>query len=138
MVYVTKRLTFSASHRLFNPNLSDEENLLLFDKCSNPNGHGHNYVLEVTVAGHAKEKTGYVIDLKEIKRIVSEEIISKVDHKYLNLDVDFLEGVIPTCENIVKQFLSAEGGLEHKIVHGKLYSIRLHETENNFVEYRGE
>lgn len=135
MVYVTRRATFSASHRLYNPALSDEENQALFDKCANPNGHGHNYVLEVTVAGEIGTTTGYVLDLKELKRILTTEILAKVDHKHLNHDVDFLRGVIPTAENIAVAFWNV---LAPAIPTGRLHSIRLQETENNTVEYRGE
>ncbi|HWP81145.1 MAG TPA: 6-carboxytetrahydropterin synthase [Bacteroidota bacterium] len=135
MVYVTRRATFSASHRLYNPDLSERENLELFDKCASPNGHGHNYVLEVTVVGKPGGKTGYVIDLKKLKQILQREILEKVDHKHLNHDVEFLRGVIPTAENIVRSFWKI---LEPKIPEGRLYSIRLQETENNSVEYRGE
>ncbi|HLF19603.1 MAG TPA: 6-carboxytetrahydropterin synthase [Bacteroidota bacterium] len=134
MVYVTRRETFSASHRLYNPQFSEAKNLELFDKCANPHGHGHNYVLEVTVAGNPQRETGYVIDLKGLKQIIKEEIIQKVDHKHLNLDVDFLKGVIPTSENIARVFWDV---LEPRIKGGKLHSIRLQETENNSVEYRG-
>ena len=135
MVYVTRRATFSASHRLFNPNLSREENNALFDKCANEMGHGHNYVLEVTVAGEPQERSGYVIDLKELKEILKTEILDKVDHKHLNHDVEFLRGVIPTAENVARAFWRV---LQPRIRGGRLYSIRLHETENNVVEYRGE
>ncbi|MEK6755249.1 MAG: 6-carboxytetrahydropterin synthase [Bacteroidota bacterium] len=135
MVYVTRRATFSSSHILYNPELSDEENFALFDKCANKMGHGHNYVLEVTVAGEPSQKTGYVIDLKKLKEIVKREILDKVDHKHLNYEVDFLSGIIPTAENIAKGIWSV---LEPKIKEGRLYSVRLHETENNSVEYRGE
>ncbi len=135
MVYVTRRMTFSASHRLFNPDLSEQANEELYDKCSNPKGHGHNYVLEVTVAGEPSKNSGYVIDLKILKEILQREIVGKVDHKHLNEDVDFLRGIIPTAENLARAFW---GILETKIPSGKLYSIRLRETENNSVEYRGE
>jgi 6-pyruvoyltetrahydropterin/6-carboxytetrahydropterin synthase len=135
MVYVTRRATFSASHRLFNPDLTDAENEAIFDKCSNKNGHGHNYILEVTVAGEPNPKTGYVIDLKRLKEIVRQEVIERVDHKHLYLDVDFMQGIIPTAENIAKAVWKV---LEPKITEGKLQAVRLHETENNVVEYRGE
>jgi len=135
MVYVTRRATFSAAHRLYNPQLSETENEAIYDKCSNKHGHGHNYIVEVTVVGEPRPETGYVIDLKKLKEIVGREIIEKVDHKHLNLDVDFMQGVIPTAENIVRAFWKV---LSSKIPEGKLYSIRLHETENNVVEYRGE
>jgi len=135
MVYVTRRATFSASHRLYNPNLSEEKNFEVFGKCANPNGHGHNYVLEVTVGGEPNSETGYVIDLSKLKLIIKQEILDKVDHKHLNHDVEFLRGVIPTAENIVKAFWAI---LDPRVPEGKLVSLRLHETENNIVEYRGE
>ena len=126
---------FSSSHRLFNPTFSDEKNEEVFDKCNNPNGHGHNYYLEVTVAGQPDPQTGYVIDLKKLKRIMKENIISKVDHKHLNDDVDFFRGIIPSAENMAVIFWRQ---LEDKITEGKLYKIKLFETDNNFVEYFGE
>ena len=135
MIYVSRREVFSASHRLHNNSLTDEENLKIFGKCNNPNGHGHNYILEIIVAGEVDPKTGYVIDLKQLKTIIIENIISKVDHKHLNYDVDFLEGINPTTENIAIAFWNV---LVDKIPSGKLYSIKLHETENNFIEYRGK
>ena len=135
MIYVTRREVFSAAHRLYNPRLSDEENEKLFGKCSNPNWHGHNYVLEVVVKGEIDSLTGYVIDLKELKRIIRENIIEKLDHKNLNLDVDFLKGKIPSGENLV---VAIWNQLEGKITNGKLHSIKLFETENNYFEYRGE
>ena len=134
-MYITRREVFSASHRLWNSDLSEEQNIELFDKCANPNGHGHNFVLEVTVVGDIKNQSGYVIDLKKLKNIIRQEIISKVDHKHLNYDVDFLKDKIPTAENIVRAFWRI---LETKISEAKLSAIRLHETENNIVEYRGE
>lgn len=135
MIYVTRRVTFSASHRLYNPALSEEKNIALFDKCANAMGHGHNYVLEVTVAGEIRNETGYVIDLKKLKQILQREILERVDHKHFNHDVDFMTGIIPTAENIVKAFWRI---LASKITEGTLYSIKLYETENNMVEYRGE
>jgi 6-pyruvoyltetrahydropterin/6-carboxytetrahydropterin synthase len=135
MIYVTRRVTFSASHRLFNPRLSEKDNEELFDKCANRNGHGHNYVMEVTVAGEPQERTGYVVDLKRLKEILKSEIVDKVDHKHLNEDVDFMKGIIPTAENLARVFWKI---LQPKIPDGRLFSIRLHETENNVVEYRGE
>jgi len=135
MIFVTRREIFSSSHRIYNPDFSDSENERVFGKCNNPNGHGHNYTLEVTVAGEVDSKTGYVIDLKLLKEIIIENVIQKVDHKNLNLDVDFLKGKIPTSENICvgiwNQFIG-------KIPSGKLYSIKLYETENNYVEYKGK
>ena len=135
MIYVTRKSEFSAAHRLFNPNFTDEKNDAIFDICNNFHGHGHNYVLEVTVAGVPDSETGYVIDLKLLKKIVDDVIIHKVDHKHLNHDVDFLQGIIPTAENLAVKFW---GLLEDKIPSGKLYSIRLYESEKNYVEYKGE
>jgi 6-pyruvoyltetrahydropterin/6-carboxytetrahydropterin synthase len=135
MIYVSRRETFSASHRLHNPSLSDEENLKYFGKCNSPNGHGHNYTLVVTVAGEINPVTGYLIDLKKLKEIIKENVIDKVDHKNLDRDVEFLNGVITTTENLAVKFWEQ---LVNKIPDGKLYSIRIKETENNFFEYKGE
>lgn len=135
MIYVTRREVFSSSHRLFNPNFSNEENERLFGKCNNLNGHGHNYILEVIVAGEVDPNTGYVIDLKVLKEIIKKNVISQVDHKNLNLDVDFLKGKIPTAENIA---IGIWNQLDNKLPYGKLYSIKLYETENNYVEYKGK
>lgn len=134
MVYVTRRETFNAAHRLYNPNYSDEENLRIFGKCSNPNWHGHNYVLEVVVKGEVDESTGFVIDQKDLKRIICEKVIDKMDHKNLNIETDFMQGVIPTSENIV---IAIWEQLVNEIKQGNLYSVKLYETENNYFEYRG-
>lgn len=122
---------------MYKPELSDEENFKLYGLCSNPNGHGHNYVLKVTVTGEADPGLGYVMDLKELKKIVDDTVIQKVDHKNFNVDVDFMKGVIPTSENIVLKIWEQ---LENKINNNnrKLYSLKLFETENNMVEYRGK
>ncbi|MHC1737295.1 MAG: 6-carboxytetrahydropterin synthase [Ignavibacteriaceae bacterium] len=135
MIYITRREVFSASHRLFNSDLSEAENYEIYDKCSNPNGHGHNYVLEVVVSGDVDHKTGYLLDLKKLKMIIKENVTNKLDHKYLNLDVDFLKNVIPTSENICMAIWKE---LVDKIPAGNLYSIKLYETENNYIEYKGE
>jgi len=135
MIYVTRRTQFSAAHRLFNPTWSDEQNEAIFDKCNNPKGHGHNYTLEVTVRGIPDPETGYVIDLKKLRDIIEDNVIEKVDHKHLNYDVDFLRGIIPTAENIV---LCVWQILRLHITNGELYSIKLFESDNNFVEYFGE
>ena len=135
MIYATRRSTFNAAHRLFNPNLSDEENVDIFGKCSNPNWHGHNYVLEVVVAGEVDPDTGFLIDLKILRDIINKNVLEKVDHKNLNLETDFLKGVIPTAENIT---IGIWNELVNKIPTGKLYSVKLYETENNYFEYKGE
>jgi 6-pyruvoyltetrahydropterin/6-carboxytetrahydropterin synthase len=134
MIYITRKLEFCASHRLYNPDYSDEKNAAVFGLCNNPNGHGHNYVMEVTVRGEVHPETGMVLDLKALKKLVNEEIILKVDHKNLNVDVPFLKGVIPTAENLAIHFWEA---LEPKLGNGQLHEIKLYESERNFVIYRG-
>jgi 6-pyruvoyltetrahydropterin/6-carboxytetrahydropterin synthase len=134
-MYITRREVFSASHRLWNPDLTEEQNIQLFDKCASANGHGHNYTLEVTVCGDTDKNSGYAIDFKKLKHVILKEIIEKADHKHLNYDVDFLKGVIPTAENIARAIWNV---LESKIEGAKLFSVRLRETENNAVEFKGE
>jgi len=133
-VYLIRREVFAASHRLYEENLSPEENQKLFGKCANKNGHGHNYVLEVTVKGEVSEKNGMVLNISELKKIIRSEIISQVDHKHLNLDVTWLKNINPTSENVVIAFWEK---LENSLPQGTLNSLKLYETENNFVEYRG-
>lgn len=133
MVYLTRKEHFCASHRLFNPKFSEEENLRIYGKCAYPNGHGHNYEIEVTVSGEPDPETGMIMDLKKIADIIDEEIVTKVDHRHLNFDVDFLKGIIPTAENLSKIFWEI---LESRITAGKLFSVKVYETPNNFAEYR--
>jgi len=135
MMYVTRREHFSAAHRLYNPSWSDEQNDRVFGKCNNPAGHGHNYYVEVTVAGEVDPETGYVVDLKELKRVIHTHVIDKLDHRNLNTDVDFLTGVNPTAENIA---IGIWNQLVDRMPQGRLYQIRLYETEKNIVDYRGE
>ena len=134
VVTATRRLTFNAAHRIHNPALSDEENRRLFGKCNSPNGHGHNYVLEVSVTGPISETTGYVIDLGVLKRLVEQHVIDHVDHHNMNVDVPFLSGINPTAENIVVACWQA---IEPHVGAGRLSRLRLYETENNYVEYDG-
>lgn len=133
MLLVTKRLSFSSAHRLFNPELNDDENLEIFGKCSYKGGHGHNYYLEVTVSGEIDSETGMIIDIKKLKGIIEKEIIDKLDHRNLNTDVDFLKNTIPTVENIAMNIWEI---LKNKIDRGKLYEIKLYETEDNVAVYR--
>jgi len=135
MVYVTKKMEFSASHRLFNPTFSDEKNDEIYDKCNNRNGHGHNYVLEVTVKGNPNPETGYAIDLKIMKKVINKYIIDPCDHKHLNYDVDFLRGYIPSVENLIALFWQQ---LDGKFGDCKLHKLRLYETPNSFADYFGE
>lgn len=137
MVYVTRKAHFNASHRLHNPEKSDEWNKRVFGKCNNPNWHGHNYIIEVTVAGEPDPDTGYVIDLGKLKSIIKDKIIDPCDHKNLNLEVPFLEGIIPSTENLCKAFFYE---LKDEISQSSesnpvLYSVRLQETERNSAEY---
>jgi 6-pyruvoyltetrahydropterin/6-carboxytetrahydropterin synthase len=134
-VYITRKAHFSAAHRLYNPEFSDEENQKLYGLCNNPLYHGHNYVIEVTVYGDIDPKTGYLIDLKKLRDLIEEKIIKYVDHKNLNLEVEFLKGIIPTSENLAVAFWKQ---LENEIPNGKLYSIKIYESERNIVEFRGE
>jgi 6-pyruvoyltetrahydropterin/6-carboxytetrahydropterin synthase len=134
-VIVTARLSFSAAHRLHNPSRDAEWNRRTYDKCDNPAGHGHNYVLHVSVKGSIDPETGMVIDLKKLKDIVRERVIDHVDHRNLNEDVEFLRGVVPTAENLARCFWQE---LAPAIAQGSLCEIRLEETEKNSVTYRGE
>lgn len=134
-VYLTRKLHFNAAHRLHNPDLSDKENQEIFGPCNNANGHGHNYVIEITVMGSPNPKSGYVMDIKDIKELVEREVISQVDHKHLNMDVPWLKGINPTAENLAISFWNR---LAPKFTSCKLYSIKLFETERNIVEYKGE
>ena len=134
MIFITRKHEFCASHRLFNPTFSDEKNKSTFGLCNNPNGHGHNYVLEVTLSGEVSDDTGMVFDLKELKKLTHQEIVDKVDHKNLNVDVDFLKDIIPTAENLAIKFWEI---LEPKITKGQLYEIKLYESARNYVVYKG-
>jgi 6-pyruvoyltetrahydropterin/6-carboxytetrahydropterin synthase len=131
---VCRRVTFNSAHRLFNPNWSDEKNAEVFGKCSNPNYHGHNYVLETWIEGPVDEETGYVIDLKKLKELVKEEITERFDHRNLNLDCEEFKTLKPSAENIaivIWQLLTPKLDPKYKL------TIRLWETENNVVEYDG-
>lgn len=133
-VTVTRRLKFNAAHRVHNPALSDEENARTFGKCNNLYGHGHNYTLDVSVAGEINPVTGYVYDLSHLKELVTREVIDIVDHHNLNVDVPFMQDIIPTAENMVVQFWRI---LEGKLAPTRLVRLVLWETENNVVEYDG-
>jgi 6-pyruvoyltetrahydropterin/6-carboxytetrahydropterin synthase len=128
-------MRFNAAHRVFNPSFSDADNDATFGKCNNPNWHGHNYTLDVSVQGSIDEQTGYVMDLARLRDIVEAEVVSKVDHKNLNLDVSFMEGLIPTSENIIVAFWKI---LEPAVRPASLKRLVLWETENNYVEYSGD
>ncbi len=135
IVRVTRRLHFSAGHRLHNPRLSDQENREIYGLCNNPNGHGHNYGVEVTLKGEIDPRTGYVFDLKRLKHLVHETVLKDVDHANLNVDVAWLEGVIPTAENIAVHIWRR---LAEALPSGMLERVVLWESERNLVEYSGE
>lgn len=135
IVYLTRRATFSAAHRLHEPSLSETENRILFGKCNNPNGHGHNYTIEVTVKKEVNPQTGMVMNLVDLKNKIEEEICDKIDHKHLNQDVPEFLNLNPTAENMVVVFWNL---LKNRFESGVLYEVKLHETENNVVFYRGE
>lgn len=137
MIFVTRRAHFNAAHRLHNPDKSKEWNEKTFGKCNYPNWHGHNYVIEVTVAGEPDPETGYVIDLGKLKSIIKEKVLDPCDHRNLNMDVPFLEGIIPTSENLVRIFFDQlRADVEEACPNGgKLYKVKLYETERNVAEY---
>ena len=137
IAYLTRRERFSSAHRLFNPEVPDDKNYELYGNCSHPNWHGHNYELYVTVKGEVDPKIGYVVNLKSLSSIIKELVIAKVDHKNLNIDVDFLQGVIPSTENIA---ISIWNILSEPIskLGAQIHSVKIQKTENNFVEYFGE
>lgn len=136
MVFVTRRERFNAAHKLHIPTWSDEKNMEVFGKCSNPNWHGHNYELYVTVKGNPDPVTGFVMDLKRLSTLIKEKVINKLDHKNINLDVDFMIGKMPSTE-ILAQAIWEQLADEISAAGGHLHSIKLYETENNFVEYFG-
>ncbi len=131
---VCRRTTFNAAHRLFNPEWSDDKNLEVFGKCSNPNYHGHNYVLETWIEGEIDPETGYVIDLKKLKELVNEEVSERFDHRNLNLDCPEFTELKPSAENIAVVIYNL---LRPKLESKYKLAIRLWETENNVVEYNG-
>lgn len=134
IVSATRLVRFNAAHRVFNPAWSEAENARVFGKCNNPNWHGHNYTLEITVEGTPDPTTGYTYDLGALKQIAERELVDHLDHKNLNLDVPFMAGVIPTTENLV---VACWRILAPKVAPATLKRLKLWETENHYVEYEG-
>jgi 6-pyruvoyltetrahydropterin/6-carboxytetrahydropterin synthase len=135
MVYVTRKVHFNGAHKLFNPNWTEEQNDEVFGRCANKNWHGHNFDLYVTVKGIPNPDTGFVMDLKKLKVILEDKVVSKLDHKNFNLDVFFLKDVMPSIENIVIKIWEQ---IENELPLGAtLHCIKLYETENQYVEYYG-
>jgi 6-pyruvoyltetrahydropterin/6-carboxytetrahydropterin synthase len=136
MVYITRRETFNAAHRLFKSEWSDEENLRVYGKCSNPFWHGHNYILYVTVKGAVNPETGFVVNLKTLSKIIREHVIEKTDHMNLNTQVEFMKGLIVSSENIaIAIWKELEPHIRRLGI--ELHCVKIVETENNFIEYYG-
>lgn len=139
MIYISRKEHFNAAHKLANPNWSDEKNLEVFGPCANSNWHGHNFELIVTVKGIPNPDTGFIIDLKKLSTLIRSEVIDKVDHKNLNLDVDFMQGKMASTENITIEFWKILAPAIQKMAPGtQLHSLKLYETPRNFAEYFGE
>lgn len=138
MVYISRKEFFNAAHRLFNPAWTKEQNEAVFGLCANEYFHGHNFELTVTVAGVPNPDTGFVIDLKKLGNIIKDKIVDKVDHRNLNMDVDFLKGKMTSCEVLVQEFWKLLAPEIEQVSTGKLFKITLYETNKNFVEYFGE
>ena len=136
MIYITRKENFNAAHKLARADWDDKKNAEVFGKCSNPNWHGHNYMLYVTVKGEINPETGFLVDLKWLKKIINELVINKLDHKNINLDVAFMSGKMASTENLAigiwDQLLASINESD-----AKLHSVKVYETENNFVEYFG-
>jgi 6-pyruvoyltetrahydropterin/6-carboxytetrahydropterin synthase len=136
MIYITRKASFNAAHKLSRTDWTEEHNLEVYGKCANPNWHGHNYQLYVTVKGEVNPETGFLVDLKWLKEVINTSVVDKIDHRNLNLDVDFMKGQLASTENLAiaiwKELLPLinENGAQ-------LHSIKIYETENNFVEYFG-
>jgi len=136
MIYLTRRERFNAAHQLFNPDWSAEKNFKVYGKCSNPNWHGHNYELFVTIKGEINEKLGYVADLKLLSKIIKEKVINELDHRNINLEVSFMKGKVASTENLtisIWEVLSPHV----KDMGAEIHKIKITETENNSVEYFG-
>lgn len=138
LCYITRQAEISASHRLHNPELSAEENERIFRNCTWPNGHGHNYTLQVTICGEPDPVTGMIVNLKDLRRVMEERVVDKCDHRHLNKDVDFLQRVVTTTENLCRAFWrELEGAIADLDGDARLWRIRIQETRDNSVEYFG-
>jgi len=135
MIYLTRKAEFSASHYYHNPEWTPEENLRVFGKCSNLNGHGHNYTLEVTVAGQVDDNTGFVIDLKLLKDILNRQVLDDFDHRNLNREVPEFASRVPTTENLAVAIWQR---LHSQLHPARLHRVRLYEQPDLFVDYYGE
>lgn len=138
-VYVSRKEHFNAAHKLYNPDWSKEKNQEVFGPCANENWHGHNFDLIVTIKGVPDPETGFVVDLKKLSTMIRDHVTEKLDHKNLNVDVDFMQGKLASCENLTVEIWKILQPIIPTISKfGKLYSLRLFETPRNYVEYFGE
>ncbi len=137
MIYLTRREKFSAAHRMYKKEWSDSKNQEVFGDCSNPNWHGHNYLLFVTVKGNINSETGYLVNLKTLGSIIRENVIQKIDHKNMNLEVDFMNGKVASSENLAVSIWEVLDP-KVKMLGVELHKIKIEETENNFIEYFGK
>lgn len=139
MVYVSRKEHFNAAHKLYNPQWTKEKNVEVFGPCANDNWHGHNFELIVTVKGKPDPDTGFVVDLKQLSNLIRHEVVDKLDHKNLNMDVDFMAGKLASCENlIIEIWRILHTHLPTITERGMLHSLRLYETPRNYVDYFGE
>jgi len=139
MLYVSRKEHFNAAHKLYNPEGSREKNVEIFGPCANENWHGHNFDLIVTIKGIPDPGSGFVVDLKKLSTLIKAEVIEKLDHKNLNVDVDFMQGKLASCENLIVEIWKIlDRHLPAITSNGKLHSLRLYETPRNYVEYFGE
>jgi 6-pyruvoyltetrahydropterin/6-carboxytetrahydropterin synthase len=139
MLYISRKEHFNAAHKLYNPAWTKEKNIEVFGPCANDNWHGHNFDLIVTVKGEPDPETGFVVDLKRLSTLIRKEVIDKLDHKNINLDVDFMQGKLASCENLIVEIWKIlDAKLPSITIYGKLHSLRLYETPRNYVEYFGE
>ena len=135
MIYLSRKCEFSASHYYHSDQLTPEENRRIFGKCNNPNGHGHNYTLEVTVKGEVDPRSGFVMDLKDLKEVLNREVLDAMDHRFLNKEVPEFARAIPTTENIAVAIWKR---LQTKLQVASLHRVRLYESSDLFVDYYGE
>ncbi|MDP9039684.1 MAG: 6-carboxytetrahydropterin synthase [Acidobacteriota bacterium] len=135
MVLLTRKVEFSSAHYYWVEGWTEEENVRVFGRCANRKGHGHNYTLEVTVAGEVDPVSGFVVDLKELKEILEREVVSVYDHRHLNLEVPEFKDRVPTTENMA---IAIWGRLEGKVPHARLARVRVYEMADLFAEYCGE
>ncbi len=140
MIYITKQVHFSAAHKLYNPEWSREKNLEVFGACANENWHGHNFDLFITIKGDVDRETGFVMNFRDLKKIVNKKILDQVDHKNLDIDVHFMKGKLSSCENLIVEFWNILEPEIRKTTGNRatLHKLKLYETPTSFAEYFGD